>query len=87
MLCPGCFDANNPAPTSFADCLMVNGQGEPWQVTSLWNKVEYLNCHAKITGRQHVYNWTMEIREPGKICYEDRDGFDSCYAYEGTPQP
>jgi hypothetical protein len=81
----GCFDANNPAPTSFADCLMSNADG-PWQL-GIWNKVEYLNYHAKITGRQHVYNWTMEIREPGKICYEDRDGFDSCYTYEAPPQP
>ena len=81
----GCFDANNPAPTSFADCLMSNADG-PWQL-GIWNKVEYLNYHAKITGRQHVYNWTMEIREPGKICYEDRDGFDACYTYEAPPQP
>lgn len=78
----GCFDANNPAPTSFADCLMSGS----WY-DGLWNKVEYLNYHAKITGKQHVYNWTMEIREPGKICYEDRDGFDSCYTYEVAPQP
>jgi hypothetical protein len=75
----GCFDANNPAPTSFADCLMSTAGG-PWQGDQ-WNKVEYLNYHAKITGKQHVYNWTMEIREPGKICFEDRDGFDSCYTY------
>ncbi|HET6491214.1 MAG TPA: hypothetical protein VFG28_15765, partial [Syntrophales bacterium] len=49
----GCFDANNPAPTSFTDCLM-NADSD-WRA-SLWNKVEYLNYHAKITGKQHVYN-------------------------------
>jgi hypothetical protein len=75
----GCFDANNPAPTSFTDCLMSNADG-PWQL-GLWENIEYLNYHAKITGRQHVYNWTMEIREPGKICYEDRNGFDACYLF------
>ncbi len=78
-----CFDANNPAPTSFADCLM-KADG-PWQ-DGLWNKIEYLNYHAKITGKQRVYNWTMEIREPGKICFEDRDGYDKCYLF-GTDWP
>jgi hypothetical protein len=75
----GCFNANAPAPTSFADCLMSGS----W-IDGPWTKVEYLNFHAKITGRQHVYNWTMEIREPGKICFQDRDGYDDCLTYE-TP--
>ena len=72
----GCFNANAPAPTSFADCLMSGS----W-IDGLWTKVEYLNYHAKITGRQHVYNWTMEIREPGKLCFQDRDGYDDCFIY------
>ncbi len=69
---------NAPAPTSFADCLMKTSSGGDW-ITGPWNKIEYLNYHSKITGRQHVYNWTMEIREPGKICFQDRDGYDDCF--------
>jgi hypothetical protein len=80
----GCFDANAPAATSFTECLMSGGGS--W-IDGPWSNIEYLNYHSKITGRQHVYNWTMEIREAGKICFQDRDGYDECFTFETPAQP
>ena len=58
----GCFDANNPVAVNFLDCAFN---------TWLWDKIDYLSYSSKIKGPKG-YNWTMTIREPGKICFDDK---------------
>jgi len=64
-----CYDPHNPTPVSFYECLQKEG--------TTWAEVDYMMYHLKFSGHR-VYWWKTLVPELGKLCYEEKGGYEYC---------